>query len=232
MNDILINSYRVNCFSSKSVFLDYISTRKNILVAINAEKLLKDDPKLKNIVNSHIGYADGIGAVLALKKKGFSEAVKIPGSEFWLDIIREFHEQKSFYFIGSSQEVINLTTKKLKEEFPNIDIRGFRDGFFKNDLDFNNTLSDIMEKKPDVIFVAQGSPRQEFTMDRMYNSYPALYMGLGGSFDIYSGLKQRAPEFYLRNNLEWFYRLIKEPTRFSRQISLLKFLILLSVNKI
>ena len=69
-------------------------------------------------------------------------------------------------------------------------------------------------------------------MDKMYNSYPALYMGLGGSFDIYSGLKQRAPEFYLRNNLEWFYRLIKEPTRFTRQASLFKFLILLSLNKI
>ena len=69
-------------------------------------------------------------------------------------------------------------------------------------------------------------------MDKMYNCYPALYMGLGGSFDIYSGLKQRAPEFYLKNNLEWFYRLIKEPTRFTRQVSLLKFLILLLLNKI
>lgn len=228
----IINDFKVFNFKSKSDFLNYISDKKNILVAINAEKLLKDDSKLKNIVNNHIGYADGIGAVLALKKKGFSEAVKIPGSEFWLDIIHEFHDKKSFYFIGSSDEVINLTAKNLKEQFPNIVIKGFRNGFFKNDLDFDNTLSDIIDKKPDVIFVAQGSPRQEFTMDKMYNSYPALYMGLGGSFDIYSGLKQRAPDFYLKNNLEWFYRLIKEPTRFTRQASLLKFLILLVLNKI
>lgn len=232
MFSLKLNQFNVFCFKSKKDFLNYISDRKNILIAINAEKLLKEDLKLKNIVNNHIGYADGIGAVLALKKKGFSEAVKIPGSEFWLDIIREFHDKKSFYFIGSSDEVINLTTKKLKEEFLDIDIKGFRNGFFENELDFDNTLSDIISKKPDVIFVAQGSPRQEFTMDKMYNCYPALYMGLGGSFDIYSGLKQRAPEFYLKNNLEWFYRLIKEPTRFTRQVSLLKFLILLLLNKI
>lgn len=232
MKSITLSKINVACFESKIDFLKYISDKKNILVAVNAEKLLKEDIKLKNIINNNIGYADGIGAVLALKKKGFSEAVKIPGSEFWLDIIREFHDKKSFYFIGSSDEVINLTTKKLKEEFLDIDIKGFRNGFFENELDFDNTLSDIISKKPDVIFVAQGSPRQEFTMDKMYTCYPALYMGLGGSFDIYSGLKQRAPDFYLKNNLEWFYRLVKEPTRFTRQLSLLKFLILLLLNKI
>lgn len=232
MDLLSLRNINVFCFNSKINFLNYISNKKNILVAINAEKLLKNDPKLKNIVNNHIGYADGVGAVLALKQKGFLDAVKIPGSEFWLDIIENFNNEKSFYFIGSSDEVINKTVDKLKNDFPNIKIKGYRNGFIKNEQDFENTCEDIISKKPDVIFVAQGSPRQEYTMDKMYQKYPALYMGLGGSFDIYSGLKQRAPEFYLKNNLEWFYRLLKEPTRISRQFVLLKFIVLLFLKKI
>lgn len=225
-----VNDYIINAFVSKNEFLDYIKNKKKILVAINAEKILKNDNKLKMIVNENIGYPDGIGAVMALKQKGLN-AIKIPGSEFWLDIINEYKEEKTFYFIGSTQSVIENTIKKLKEEFPNINILGYRNGFINKDEKENLKVT-LKQLKPDIVFVAQGSPRQEFLMDELINEHPALYMGLGGSFDIYGGNKKRAPKFFLYFQLEWLYRLLKEPTRISRQLNLIKFILLLKFTKL
>ncbi len=217
-------------FSNKASFLDYIKDKKKILVAINAEKILKDDRRLYQIINQNIGYPDGIGAVMALKQKGL-DAVKIPGSEFWLDIIHEFHNEKRFYLLGSTQEVIENTVKKLKKEFPNINIVGYRDGFLK-DNDKQRLKESLRLLKPDIVFIAQGSPRQEFLMAELLEIHPALYMGLGGSFDIYGGDKKRAPKLFLDLHLEWLYRLLKEPTRIHRQLILVKFLLWLKMKKL
>jgi len=229
-NSTLVNGIKINSFISKDQFLDYINDKKNILVAINAEKILKEDIRLKNIINENIGYPDGVGAVMALKQKGLN-ATKIPGSEFWLDIINKYQNEKSFYLIGTTTEVIENTVKKLKQEYPNINILGYQNGFINESqkIALKEKLKDL---KPDVVFVAQGSPRQEFLMDELIKIHPALYMGLGGSFDIYGGDKKRAPKLFLDLHCEWLYRLIKEPTRFGRQLSLVKFLLLLKIGKL
>lgn len=216
-----INNKRVFAFESKVQLLNYINQEKGILIALNAEKLNKNSKELDQIINKNIGYPDGIGAVWALKRKG-NHAIKIPGAEFWLDIIKKFNQSKSFYLLGASQEIIEKTINKLRIDFPSIDIKGFRNGFLEKG-DEVNIIEDIKEKKPDVIFVAMGSPKQEFLMSKFLEQYPALYMGLGGSFDVYSGSKKRAPKIFIRFGLEWFYRLLKEPTRISRQLNLLKF---------
>jgi UDP-N-acetyl-D-mannosaminouronate:lipid I N-acetyl-D-mannosaminouronosyltransferase len=229
-NKSFVNGIKINSFISKNQFLDYINDKKNILVAINAEKILKEDKKLKNIINENIGYPDGVGAVMALKQKGLN-ATKIPGSEFWLDIINRYQNEKSFYLIGTTTEVIENTVKKLKQEYPNINILGYQNGFINEEQKVE--LKEKLKKlKPDVVYVAQGTPRQEFLMDELIKIHPALYMGLGGSFDIYGGNKKRAPKIFLDLHCEWLYRLIKEPTRIGRQISLVKFLILLKLGKL
>lgn len=230
MTSKLINNYKINAFQSKQDFLNQIKFEKKILVAMNAEKILKKDDRLQTIVNKNIGYPDGIGAVMALKQKGL-DAVKIPGSEFWLDIIREFHEEKTFYLCGSTSEVIENTVKKLKQEFPSINIVGYRDGYLKEN-DKEKLKQSLASLNPDIVFVAQGSPRQEFLMAELLEVHPALYMGLGGSFDIYGGDKKRAPKIFLDFHLEWLYRLLKEPTRISRQLNLIKFLFLLKMGKL
>ncbi|WP_235914987.1 WecB/TagA/CpsF family glycosyltransferase [Flagellimonas ochracea] len=201
-----------------------------MLIALNAEKLNKNESKLDDLINSNIGYPDGIGAVLALRRKGL-KAVKIPGAEFWLDIITRYVESKSFYFIGSTTPVIEQTITKLKLEFPNIKINGYRNGFFEEG-DETKLIGNLIASRPDIVFVAMGSPRQELLMSELMEEHPALYMGLGGSFDVYVGLKKRAPKLYQKLGLEWFYRLVKEPTRISRQTSLLKFLIKIIFGKI
>jgi len=231
MNYQIINNYKINSFTNKDEFLDQLKNEKKILIAMNAEKILKKDEKLKTIINNNIGYPDGVGAVMALKQKGVKNVIKIPGSEFWLDIIERYHTEKNFYLIGSTNEVITNTVKKLQKEYPRIKILGYRDGFI-NETQKEELKITIQNLQPDIIFIAQGTPRQEFLMDELIQVHPALYMGLGGSFDIYGGYKQRAPTIFLNFHLEWFYRLLKEPTRFSRQLTLIKFIILLKMKRL
>ncbi len=219
----IINGYKIHAFSSKASLLSYIKEEKKILVAMNAEKISKKNNRLREIVNRNIGYSDGVGAVMALRQNEL-KSMKIAGSEFWLDIVQHYHHERRFYLIGSTSNVIHHTVERLKREFPQIQIVGYRDGFLKRE-DKIALIQDLKRTKPDIVFVAQGSPRQEFLMNELLHAHPALYMGLGGSFDIYAGVKQRAPRLFLNYHLEWFYRLLKEPTRIGRQITLIKFLL-------
>ena len=231
MRSASLNGYLVKAPENKDHLLSKITDYKGILVAMNAEKILKKNEKLKLLINENLGYPDGIGAVLALRQKGFS-TVKIAGADLWLDIILKFYQKKTFYLIGASEEVINLTVEKLKIRFPKIQIKGFRNGFIYNNIEKEELIADINEKKPDVVFVAMGTPKQEFLMEEILNQHKALYMGLGGSFDVFTGKKKRAPKFFINNWLEWFYRLIKEPTRLKRQLVLIKFLLLILFNRV
>jgi UDP-N-acetyl-D-mannosaminouronate:lipid I N-acetyl-D-mannosaminouronosyltransferase len=225
----VINNYKINAFQSKEEFLEQIINEKKILIAMNAEKIVKKDKTLIDIVNNNIGYPDGFGAVIALRRNGL-KSIKIAGSEFWLEIIQKFYKTKSFYLIGSTSEIIEKTIIKLKKEYPNINIIGYQNGFLK-DGDKEKLITNLQKKQPDIIFVAQGSPKQELLMNDLNRAYSALYMGLGGSFDIYGGNKKRAPLFFLKFELEWFYRLLQEPTRIGRQLALIKFFILMTKQK-
>lgn len=232
MNSIDINGVKTYCFSSKKELIDFAFTEKRSLIAINAEKILHATDRTRELFRRSICYSDGIGAVWALKKKGFTGAVKIPGCELWLDIIRFAHKDKSFFLVGATQEVIEKTVNKLKSEFPAINIVNYRNGYIKTDEDKTELVNNIVKTKPDVVFVAMGSPKQELLIEEMLNVHPAVYQGLGGSFDVYVGTVQRAPEWWVKNNLEWAYRLLRQPSRIKRQIHLVKFALLLLLNKI
>lgn len=232
MNESLINGIKVYGFTKRLDLIEFASGEKKSLIAINAEKILHATDQTRELINKNIGYADGIGAVWALKKKGFKEAVKIPGCELWLDIVRHFYQTKSFYLVGAKEEVINQTIERLRIEFPGIKITGFRNGYIKTDEEHQQLIQTIATLKPDIVFVAMGSPKQELLMQEMQQLHPAIYQGLGGSFDVYVGNVERAPEWWLKNNLEWAYRLVKQPSRIKRQIHLVRFLWLLLWNKI
>jgi len=225
-----INNKKVYAFQSKQELLKFIEKTDKILIALNAEKLNKRSPELDSIINSNIGYPDGIGAVLALKRKGI-KSIKIAGAEFWLDIIRTYQKSKSFYLIGATQEVIDETITKLKNEIPGINIVGYQNGYLK-DSDRPKLLENIKSCKPDVIFIAMGSPKQEFLMFELSKQYKALYMGLGGSFDVYTNKKKRAPKLFIALGLEWFYRLLQEPTRYKRQLTIVSFSLKVLTNRI
>lgn len=230
-NRVELNGVKVHPFTSREELLDYVSQKKGILVAINAEKIMHATPQTRSIINRNIGYCDGYGAVMALKKKGYDNAVKIPGCELWLSIVHTMHQNgKSFYLVGGKQEVIEQTVEKLRIEYPGINIANFRNGYIKTDEEKQELIDDIVEKKPDVVFVAMGSPKQELLMEEMARLHPAIYQGLGGSFDVYTGNVKRAPQWWVDHNLEFAYRLIKQPSRIKRQIHLNKYWIMVQMG--
>lgn len=230
MNYKFINGFKVHGYSHEEDFVNDIKEKKIILIAMNAEKIANRNTNLLPIVNENLGYPDGEGCVLALKQKGLS-SIKIPGSKFWLNLISKFHKQKSFYLIGSTDIVIKNTVRILKKDFKKINIVGYRDGYI-NDLELNNLIDDLKIKKPDIVFVAQGSPRQEFLMSKLFKIHPALYMGLGGSFDVYSGNFSDVPNLIYNLKIEWLYRIFQNPKRILRLPKIFKFLFLLIFRKL
>lgn len=218
-----LNGVKVYPFTSEQELLDYVNAYPGILVAINAEKILHANDQTRGIINRNIGYCDGSGAVLALKQKGFKNVQKIAGCELWLKIVRRFLSEKTFYLVGSKPQVIEETVAKLKVDFPGIRIVGYRDGYLKSEQERLDLIADIVAKKPDVVFVAMGSPKQELLMEEIQKQHKAIYQGLGGSFDVYTGHVERAPKWWVDHNLEFAYRLLKEPKRIKRQIYLVKY---------
>lgn len=231
MNSVAINGVKTYCFSSRRALIEHAFADKKSLIAVNAEKILHANDKTRELFSRNIGFSDGIGAVWALKRKGFKDAVKIPGCELWLDIIGTSYHNKTFYLVGAQQEVIDNTVAKLNQEFPGIRIVNYRNGYLRDGVDRRDLISDLLIRKPDVVFVAMGSPKQEELIEEMQKAHPAVYLGLGGSFDVYVGAVKRAPEWWVQHNLEWAYRLVKQPARIARQIHLVKFAWRLIIGK-
>lgn len=229
----LKNGVMVYPFGSFDELIDFAADKNKLLVAVNAEKILHATDQTRDIINRNIGYCDGTGAVMALKKHGCKDVVKIAGCELWLKIVEKLHKEgKTFYLVGSKQEVIDKTVSKLKKEYPNMNIVGYRNGYIKTDEEKQTLIADIVNKKPDIVFVAMGSPKQELLMEEISQQHSAIYQGLGGSFDVYTGHVERAPKWWVDHNLEFAYRLIKQPTRIKRQIHLFKFFTLVKLGRI
>ena len=192
-------------------------------VAINAEKILKysENPELKDIIDSaSLCYPDGAGAVLGLK---WLHAKKSNKLNFPIISLQTAEREQWPVFILGTQEEINLKAcQKIKELFPSIHISGRANGFLSD----SEKMARIKEAKPKLILIAMGTPRQEqFAKTIIENGITAFSVGCGGALDILAGKTIRAPQFMIDNNLEWFYRLYKEPSRWQRQLVLPVFLI-------
>ena len=231
-NRVELNGVRVYPFASFEELLAFVAERKGILVAINAEKILHATDETRAIINRNIGYCDGAGALYALRQKGHPEACKIPGCELWLRIVAACYRERTFYLVGGRQEVIDETVARLGREFPGIRIVGHRNGYLRTPQERAALVDDVAARRPDVVFVAMGSPKQELLMEEMQQRHPAIYQGLGGSFDVYTGHVERAPRWWVDHNLEFLYRLIKQPSRIKRQVHLLRYFFWLAFHKL
>lgn len=231
-NRVELNGVKVYPFASFEELLAFVAERKGILVAINAEKILHATDETRAIINRNIGYCDGAGALYALRQKGHPEACKIPGCELWLRIVAACYRERTFYLVGGRQEVIDETVARLGREFPGIRIVGHRNGYLRTPQERAALVDDVAARRPDVVFVAMGSPKQELLMEEMQRRHPAIYQGLGGSFDVYTGHVERAPRWWIDHNLEFLYRLIKQPSRIKRQVHLLRYFYWLAFHKL
>ena len=145
MKRVSLNDILVYPFISVDDMMSYIDGRNCILVAVNAEKVVMANDSTRNIINNNIGYCDGVGVVKALKQLGIKNVVKIAGCELWLKLIERYHSNKSFYLVGGKQNVIDDTISKLRTEYPDINIVGYRNGYLKSGDEQDQLISDIKQ---------------------------------------------------------------------------------------
>jgi UDP-N-acetyl-D-mannosaminouronate:lipid I N-acetyl-D-mannosaminouronosyltransferase len=135
--------------------------------------------------------------------------------------------QASVFLVGASAEVIKRTQIKLIEKYQT-PIVGYQDGYFDDDL---KLIEDIKVSGAKIITVAMGIPRQEqFIFKCRDAGINAIFMGVGGTYDVFTGNVKRAPLIWQNVGLEWLYRLLSQPTRWRRQVNLLRF-VWLYMNK-
>lgn len=200
------------------------------IVSGNPEVLYNglQDPELNQNFNSDksIIIPDGVGTVIASKIVKRPVRQKIAGIDVMKRIITSCEKQKrGIYLLGAQEEVVIKCKENLEKEHPNLKIVGYHNGFF----DLNNCddlIEDIKKSEAYAIFVAMGSPRQDrFIIDNFEKLPCKIFMGVGGSFDIFAGNLKRAPKWMIKCGLEWLYRVIKEPFRIKRLFVIPKFLL-------
>lgn len=216
-----------------SIIADINENRKSFIVAINPEKVLKaqKDRKLKQLLNkATYQIPDGIGILFASKLKKGNIKERITGIDTFIALCNVASQNdKTVFLYGAKPGVAEQAKENLLERFPNLKIAGVLDGY---EQDNQIVKERINQAKPDIIFVALGSPRQEeWIVNNMDELDAHIFQGVGGSFDVLSGNIKRAPKAFRKTGLEWFYRLLKEPTRIKRQINLPMFLIKVLCSK-
>lgn len=193
--------------------------KKMFMVTANPETFMmseKDKEMAELLLDKNTTLVpDGIGIVKAARMINYDVKERITG----IDIANELIElgdslKKKIYFFGAKPEVIKSLNNVISEKYPNLKIVGSKDGYVK---DKDKVFDEIAELEPDIILVAMGIPLQEKLIYKHLNKFKkGIFVGVGGSFDVISGHKKRAPKIFIKLNIEWLYRILKEPSRIKR----------------
>lgn len=182
------------------------------------------DENLRDLINgADLVLPDGAGVVLASKILRTPLKQKVAGVDF-ADGLMGVLEQTGdkLYLLGSKPGIAELAAEKMREKHPKLTICGMADGYFREE---EPVVGHVNASGADVLFVCLGAPKQELFMRNHLDELNVKFMiGLGGSLDSFAGTVKRAPKWMIRCNLEWLYRLIKEPKRFGRMLRLPKYL--------
>jgi len=179
----------------------------------------------KEFNNENYNIPDGNGIVLVSKLTSNNLNKCIPGIELMEQICKESINKKyTIYLYGAKEDSVVNTKNNLEKEYKNIKIVGYKNGYTNED----DVVKDILNKKPDILFVALGSPKQEEFIINNKKTFKniKIIMPVGGSFDVLSGNIKRAPQIFRKLKIEWLYRMLKEPKRFKQLLSILKFVLL------
>lgn len=195
------------------------NNEKAFIVTANPETFMKakTDEELHNMLTDKevIKVPDGIAIVKVANWLGYKIKERITGVDIAVKLLEFGNKQKkTIYLFGAKEEVIDLMTEKLSNEYPDLKIVGSQNGYVK---DKDKAFKEIIKKKPDIVLVALGIPAQEKLIYKYLDKFDkGIFVGVGGSFDVISGSKKRAPKIFIKLNLEWFYRIACEPKRIKR----------------
>jgi len=191
------------------------SRQKGYVVTPNPEivDLCRHDEKFMGVVNhATLVLPDGIGIIYAAKILGEKLHGKVAGIEFAESLVAAMaKENMRLYLLGA--------------KYPGLVLAGTHDGYFSDPQEVVDSIN--AAGGADVVFVCLGAPKQEkFIADNMDDIHSTLFCGLGGSLDVFAGVAKRAPDIFIKLGLEWFYRLLKQPSRIGRMMKLPKFLLI------
>ena len=187
-------------------------------VVVNAGKVVsmqKDKELFESVVSCDIINADGQSIVWAARFLGQNLPERVAGADLMQHLVKLAYE-KSYkcFFLGAREEVVRKVVEMYEQQYGSSIIAGYRNGYFSTDEE-SSVAKEIADSGAQLLFVAISSPRKENFMykHREILSNVNFTMGVGGTFDVVSGITKRAPAWMQDIGLEWFYRFIQEPRR-------------------
>lgn len=220
MRKLFDKLYKKSAQSFYEILSDNLkNNKKTFVITANPETFMiseKNEDVRKMLLDKEtVMVPDGIGVLKAGKKIGYNIEERITGIDIANELLKFGNEQKkSIYLFGSKQEVINSMKIVIKEQYHNLKLVGTSNGYV---TDKDKVFDEIVKLEPDIVLVALGIPLQEMLIYKHLNRFKkGIFVGVGGSFDVMSGMKKRAPKIFIKLNLEWLYRIMKEPKRFKR----------------
>ena len=220
MRKLFDKLYKKSAQSFYEILSDNLkNNKKTFVVTANPETFMiseKNEDVRKMLLDKEtVMVPDGIGVLKAGKKIGYNIEERITGIDIANELLKFGNEQKkSIYLFGSKQEVIDSMKIVIKEQYPNLKLVGTSNGYV---TDKDKVFDEIVKLEPDIVLVALGIPLQEMLIYKHLNRFKkGIFVGIGGSFDVMSGMKKKAPKIFIKLNLEWLYRIMKEPKRFKR----------------
>lgn len=208
----------LNLFEDQKKHAIYTPNPEIVMAALENESLKQSLNKGSLVI------PDGIGVVIGSKIIGKPLKERVAGYDFVQNLFNAMKDtDKTVYFFGSKEGTAELAAKQMQMKYPGLKIIGTQHGYIKDTLPVVEAINRL---KPDLVLVGLGAPRQEAWISEHIESLNTKVMiGVGGSMDVMSGLVKRAPKFFINLHLEWFHRLITQPTRFVRMLKLPQFLI-------
>ncbi|OIK16341.1 glycosyltransferase [Bacillus sp. MUM 116] len=200
---------------------------KTFVVTANPEIVMyaREDRDYQKIVQeADYVVPDGAGIILAAKILNTPLQERVTGYDLTVRLL-ELSNQNAWrvYLLGGKEETNQKAVANICKQYPNLVMAGSHNGYFKGEE--NRIADEINAANADIVFVAIGFPRQEKWISAHYSSFSkGIFMGVGGSIDVLAGEVNRAPEVWQKLNLEWFYRLVKQPSRWRRMLALPRFL--------
>lgn len=195
------------------------------VVTLNAEMAMQADqnPTLRQIIlDADLVIPDGAGVVLYFRLKG-RQITRTPGIELAANLLKRLSTKESVFFYGGAPGIADQAGIYWQRQLAGLNIVGTQHGYLsaEEETTFHHQLATL---QPSIILVGMGVPRQEIWIrDHRHLCPNSIWIGVGGSFDIWAGVKTRAPEWMGNNHLEWLYRLYKEPWRWRRMLALPRF---------
>jgi N-acetylglucosaminyldiphosphoundecaprenol N-acetyl-beta-D-mannosaminyltransferase len=213
-----------------------IIERKNtFVVTANPEIVMRanDDKEYMQVIQkANYITADGIGIVKAAELINQPLPGRVTGFDTMLKLLELANtNQYSVYMLGAKEEVLEKAVGEVEKDYPNLKVVGSQSGFF--DWEDNTIMDEIKRLNPELVFVALGVPRQEkWIAENIKKCEKGIFIGVGGSFDVLAGAVQRAPVIWQKANLEWIYRLLKQPSRWQRVLAIPRFMVKVMGQKV